>query len=394
MKATYERKVSPVERLFTVIASTDPPFCNTMIVEGTGAFDATLWKKAVDAACEANPGSRLVYKGRWIWSKWVDSGVAAPIRFVDGSKWSGYEPDGAPFLLDPIPFKTSHTSEVLVLNGGPTRIVFRTLHAIMDATGTLKWVHDIFRALRNEPLVGSPSTITDDAFVASLKLPNEKPQKRENCLTPTGPPDGEEPGFTWKRVVMEGKFSKLLPQLALATAKEARKQGAGIVRIAVPHDFRRRVPDPGTTANLSRRFFIDIPPDATIDSIAQQLKDNLANLNGDARFSTFFAYSVPTALLRYSTLSSQNRARRNAFYTDSGTISNGGMLPIDVLRGGGFETKKFFFLPPLMQTKPVFLSTIGYENTLEIVAAMPKALASNGRLEQFISNIVSELNPV
>lgn len=394
MKTTYRRKVSPIERLFTVIADTDPPFCNTMIVEGTGVIDEVLWKKAVDAACEANPGSRLVYRGRWAWAKWVDSGKAAPIRIVDGSKWTGYESDGAPFLCDPFPYKTSHTSEVLMVKGGPQRIVFRTMHAIMDATGTLKWVQDIFRALRREPLVGSPATITDKEFVAGLRLPKEKPQKRTRCLTPTGLPDGESSGFTWKRVTLEGRYSRLLPQMALAAAREARKNGPGNVTIVVPHDFRRRVPDPGSSANLSRRFFLDIPPDATIDSVTQQIKDKLDNLSGDPDFSSLYAFSIPTGLIRHFTLSAKRKTRKTGAYKDSGTISNGGKLPIELLQGGGFETKQFFFLPALMETKPFFLSTVGYGNTLEMVTAMPRTLASNGRLDRFVSNVIAELEPV
>lgn len=392
METVYQRKVSPVERLFLILADIDPPFCNQIVVEGIGVLDAPLWQKAIAAACDANPGSRLAYKGRWTWARWVDSGVASPVRIIDGSGWNGYDSDTAPFLFEPLPFKTGHTSEVLLVNGSSPRVVFRSLHATMDGGGTLIWALDAFRWLRKEPLVGTPSTISDKELVAGLNLAPEDAPKREKCLTPTGLPVGETPGFTWKRTTLAGKFSKLLPQLALAIAREARKNGPGKVFIAVPLDLRRRVPGTASTANLTRRIFLDIPPEATVDDIQAQMQDKLDNLGGDPRFSTLSSYT-PAPLLRRIFLSSRGKNRQRGFYKDSGTISNLGKLPIELLQGGGFEARTCFFVPPEMEIKPFFITLSGCGNAVEMITAIPNVLANNGRLDQFIANVIAELKP-
>lgn len=395
METDYLRKVSPVERLFTILAETDPPFCNTMIVEGEGEIDEAVWKKAVAEACQANPGSRLVYKGRSLWAKWIDSGVATPVRFVDGSRWSGYDSEGASFLYDPLPFKTDYSSEVLVVKGSPTRVVFRTSHATMDGTGTWLWALDIFRALRGEPLEGALSTFNDKELVAKLNFSNREPRMVRDCLAPTGRPDGDEKSFSfvWKRVTLQGKFSKLLTQMTMAAAKEARKQGQGNVRIAVPLDLRKRVPDTCSTANLSRRIILDVPPESTFEEIDLQLKHKLGNLNRDTKTGVVLTY-LPSTWLKNMVFAYRTNNLKHGMYRDSGTISNGGKLPIEPLRGAGFETKSFFWIPPQLENKPFFLSTIGYNNTLEMVTGMPKNLASQGRLDQFVSNIIAELKQV
>lgn len=390
MKTTYRRNVSPLEKLFNAIAATDPPFSNQMILEGSGEIDDALLEKAVAEAGRAHPGSRLRYGGRWLWARWVDSGVAPPVRVVDGADWSGYDARGAPFLLESFPYRTGPTCEVLKISGRPTRYVFRSLHAVMDATATLRWVHDIFRALRSEPLEGAPATMSDKAFVAGLKLPRPKASRRKNCLTPTGGPDGEAPGFVWKRVTLQGKFSKLMPRMALVAAREARRHAAGDVRIVVHHDLRRRVPDPGSSANLSRRFMLDIATDATIESIRAQVQARLDHLEGDPRGAALLS-CIPTRVMQWAITSAREKERRRGFYKTSGTISNGGLLPLDQLQGGGFAAGAMFWIPPQMQTKPFFLSTVGYGDMLEVVMAMPNVLATRGRLDRFIDSVLAAL---
>ncbi len=160
MQSNFSRKVSPFERIFLLLAMMDCPFSNQLVLEGKGTLDASRWENAVQAASEANPGSRLLYKGRSSWAQWVDCGVTPPVRDFNGAHWSADGPEGAPFLSDPMPFRDGHSCEVVLLSGDPARVVFRTLHATMDGGGTLVWVEDIFRALRGEPLIGQGSRQT------------------------------------------------------------------------------------------------------------------------------------------------------------------------------------------------------------------------------------------
>ena len=71
-----------------------------MVIEGSGSIDPAELQKAVKEASQANPGSRLLLKGMPWKRKWIDSGQTPPLRVVDGTAWSGYDMNGAPFLLD------------------------------------------------------------------------------------------------------------------------------------------------------------------------------------------------------------------------------------------------------------------------------------------------------
>ncbi|MDA8138777.1 MAG: hypothetical protein M0036_08990, partial [Desulfobacteraceae bacterium] len=393
MRAAFRRRVSPIERLFTLLHEMDHPFSNQVVLEGTGVLDEARWQEAVHAACEANPGSRLVQRGVSRWASWVDSGKAAPIRFVDGTGWSGYGPEGASFLCDPLPFKSSHSSEVLLVEGNPLRVVFRVLHAVMDGRGTLLWMEDIFRALRCEPLKGATCTLNDEQFLSDLDIPKRWDRKSRNCLAPTGAADGDDSGNVWKRVRLDGRFVKLLPQVVLAMAKETRKQGETNVCFNIPADLRYRQPGIRSTANLGHRFVVQVPPDATVDSIQQQIFEKLRNVAWESH-ALFFLYYIPLGLMKYILRRIRKRNLRSGLHSSTGTISYPGKLPIENFQGGGFTAKTGFLIPPSMEGKPLFAVLSNCDDAVEMLISMPKTLASNGRLEEFLAGVVSQLEPI
>ena len=73
MSTKYTRKISFNEKLWVAADRIWPPFTNNMILEGHGAIDFQHLKSAVEAASEANPGSRLVLRGVLNNARWVDS---------------------------------------------------------------------------------------------------------------------------------------------------------------------------------------------------------------------------------------------------------------------------------------------------------------------------------
>lgn len=370
----------------------DNPFSNHMVLEGSGRFDAALWEKAVQAASEANPGSRLIYKGCSGWARWVDSGLAPPVRYLNDTGWSGRDPQGAGFLCDPLPMKSSHTCEVVLVDGNPLRVVLRTLHATMDGGGTILWARDIFRALRGEPLVGSSSTITDFELLAQTQYPTRWKGKPRRYPAPTGPADGGDKGCVWKRVTLRGKFPKLLPQVAWAVAQETRKLGPAQVCFNVPMDLRRRLPGVLSTANLSRRIELHVPPDATVDMLQQQLLIKLKNPNANLKLLKIFEY-VPLGGVAYLFKFLRQRSLRTGVYHSTGSISHFGRLPLAAFQGGGFKAATGFFIPPGTEAKPFFMSLAICGEKMELVTCMPNCLASNGRLDRFVDNVAGALKP-
>lgn len=392
MKTAYQRHVSPLERVFVLLAEIDQPFSNQIVLEGTGTFDVPRWEAAVAAACEANPGSRVIYKGWSRWAKWVDTGTAAPVRLCDGARWSGNDPEGASFLDDPLPFRRSHSCEVLLVRGDPPRVIFRTLHAVMDGGGTLQWVYDIFRALRGEALTGAASTISDAELMARLGYPAQKKPKPATCLAPTGAMNGEAGGRAWKRVRVPGTFSKLLPQVALAIAREARRHGPGDVVLNVPFDLRLRVPGLQSTANLSRRIVLNVPPEATMDSLQEQIRYQLENPSADPKL-TRLIYYLPLGWMKHLFNRIRQRNLNSGRYHTTGSISNMGRLRMELLQGGGFESRTVFCVPPGTEAKPFFMVLNGCGESMEMTVSMPKALASNSRLDHFMAHIADALKP-
>lgn len=388
----FHRKVSPLERIFTLLARIDPPFSNQMVLEGTGEFDLAQWQRAVAAACEANPGSRLILQGRWAWARWMDSGVAAPVRLFDGANWSGRGSDGAPFFFDPLPFETDYSCEVVLVSGNPLRVAFRTLHATMDGIGTLIWAQDIFRALQGEPLVGSASTINDDEFVAQSKYKVQWRHKPKKCRAPSGAMDGNALGYVWKRTQLQGHFPKLLPKMAIAIARETRKQGPGDVRLNIPVDLRRRSPGGISTANLTRRIVLDVAPEDTVETLIKQIKDKLANLSGDSRILKLLSY-LPLGWIEFGFKTVRRKNLRTNLYRSTGTISNLGRLPIESFHGGGFKARSGFYVSPGTEAKPIFMTLAGYDGGVEMIVSMPTSLASKGRLDRFIENVTAGLTP-
>ena len=392
MSDVYHRKVSALERLFLVLQYTDPPFANQMVLEGVGTLDESRWKKAVDQACEVNPGSRLVYRGFSYFAKWVDSGVAAPVRLVDGTNWSGMGPEGAPFLDDPMSYKKSHTSEVVLVQGDPPRVIFRTLHTVMDGRGTQTWAEDVFRSLRNEPLIGSSSTMNDVELVASLNKPVKISRRQKGCLAPTGAVDGNELGYVWKRARVQGKFSRLLPQIAILIAKETRKHGEGPVVFNIPVDLRPLTSEIRSTANWTRRIRLAPTLEATVESVQQELIQKRDDIPGDPRIVKLLCY-LPLNWQARLIRQIKKRNRRKGIYNRTGTISNMGKLPTELYHGGGFETRSGFFVPPETDGKGIFVGLSGSTGAIDVVIALPKVLATNNRIDKLLSNIVSGLVP-
>jgi len=302
MKEKYIRHLSVTERYWLAADLINPTYANQFVVEGLGNLDESLWEKAVIEAGKVHHGSRLILKGCLNSLRWVDSGVSPRLRIEDGSKWDGSGPEGAPFLKDPLSPQKGPTCEVILLKGDPTRIIFRTLHAVMDGRGTQLWASDIFRALRNEPLTGSDPSLNDVDIAAAMNIeqsPDNMMSKRPtDCIPAAGPADGNADGTTWKRIRIKGRFSLLLPQVAVLIAREARRHGEGNVVIDVPVDLRSRMPSLNSTSNLSGLIYFDVKPDSTPESIQSIIKSQIEEKKELTQYYPKWLNYIPISVLK------------------------------------------------------------------------------------------------
>jgi hypothetical protein len=394
-KTGYRRDISLFERVALVAAEASPPGANQLILEGTGSFDAGMWRGAVEAASQDNPGSRLVRQGSRMGLKWVDSGIPPPVRQVEGGGWNGYDLGNAPFLLQRLNPDCGPTCEVLLIRGEPLRVAFRTLHAVMDLVGTMVWADDIFRVLRGEPTIGSGSTLTDLQLLKSLQGPKPRvavghePGRRFRA--PTGMPSDDLPGFAFRRLRIETNGSNFLARLLLLIARNGQMQQSGDARFAVSVDLRRRMPGLKSTANLVRDIFVDVDSHTTAQGITDSIRAQLNAFQDSVYWPVEMPLQhSPPALLRAFAKLSKFR-RRKGEYRVTGLAANMGRISLERFRGGGFNPQGVFAIPPGHPAYPLFLAAFGYDKFLDIGFTVPNGLATGGRLELLLEAVKTGL---
>ncbi len=391
MACKYIRSVSITERLWILMDKIYPPYANQMVLEGDGDFNFREWEKAVREASEANPGSRVKYKGFTKYSKWVDSGISPKVKIVDGSSWSGMCNENADFLKKPLSIKNGSPCEVLLVEGNIKRIVFRSSHAVMDGRGTMTWAKDVFRVLRGQEPKGSNCTLTDAQLAQSFQTRVRKPFSSEH-LAPTGKAIIGERGVTWKRISLKGKYSKLLPQLILIANSQALNNSNGIVRVAVPVDLRARKEDLRSTCNLTIAIYLDITNSSTLDSIANDIKQQLKIRNdGVLTNGNIVVGNIPICLMQKKAEKILSEQNKKSLYNISGLFSNLGSISDEEYSYKAFRAKTCFFIPPGIEFFPIFTTITGMEDNIEIMVSIPNVLGSHGRLEKMIHAIQTQL---
>ena len=392
-KPTYTRKLTYNDRIFIAGDEICPPLINQLLFDGEGSFDLEQWKRAVAAASEANPGSRLVLRGHLGMSRWVDSGISPCVIEVDGSSWDGMGPDGAPFMQKRLMPRQGPTCEVLLIKGNPPRVSFRTHHSVMDGRGTLTWAEDIFRVLRGEEPIGTRSTLTDIELARSIQKKYRTPFPRDS-IAPTGRASGSERGVTWKRIVIPGRYNNFLGQVAVLSAREAWKHGQGPVRFSVPVDLRMHDKTLRSTGNLSIAIYIEVRPDSTPESIARDIKQQLDEKRDCMidRWDPLISHMPLKSLVKKGVSMIRDNTETGRYGT-SGILSNMGKIPVKVFSGGGFNALEFWGIPPSIENSPFFLGTATHDNTSEMIITMPKVLASGGRMDEVLENIRRGLVP-
>ena len=399
---TYKRRLSPIERYYVSCDRLTYPYhtpcLNQMTLEGEGDVDEAAWANAVKKASLANPGSRLILKGRLGLARWVDSGITTPFRVVDGQDWDGVSGSDAPFLEDPLPAYQGPTSEVMLVKCTRRHyIIFRSHHGVMDGRGTQAFADDVFRALNDQEPLGENSNLSD--LDLSLQLTQERSEMiTEEVSAPTGLPEGGETGRIWYRRTLNGKFSQVLAKVALGVARSANRYSNTDVRLQLPVDMRPRVEGLRSTANLSGGIVMNVPKGTTLDSWKVMIKQKLADRR-EAVIPRFMKF-IPIRLLCWISLKMMKKANDRLVekrsltgqYRSSGIISNLGLLPLTKYQGGGFKATSIFFIPPDFDTTAFFLTVTGNEKGLELVLRLPKVLATRGRMNIALDDIEHEIS--
>jgi hypothetical protein len=391
------RKVTNGPRVYMAGDTVDPafryPVVIEVVVEGEGHVEAGALAAAAEAASRANPGTRLVARGRLHWTRLKDTGVTPPVRRIVGAGWSGRESDGLPFYRYPLPLRTGPTCDVILMTGPPTRIMFRGHHAVIDGQGLMMWITDVFRALRGETPVGSGWTESVDQY--RRNTPEREPKwTGGHSVAPTGNPRGRTSRVSFFRVDLPGPISALMPRLMLLAAQSARRHNpSGRIVFGVPISLRRRKPEVRSSSNLSRAVYVDLTPLATTIADIDRAVHQHAEYDGQLAFTEALIPFLPLWLLRRALEKGFRRGFSAGRYWVSGIVSNFGRFKRRQFSAPGFTPRALFSLPPSSCLTPVFFILLGLDDAISISASMPESLASGGRLEAFMEYIRRGLSP-
>jgi hypothetical protein len=314
------------------------------------------------------------------------------VQVLDGSRWDGQSPEGAPFLREGIDPRQGPTCQIWILPGATTRIVVRTHHALMDGQGTLLLARALFAALRGEELpTAELGPTTDEDIACELGRSGEAPQPRR-FGAPTGLAESAPFEITWGRVRIPGKVSRLLPRIAVSLAQYSQEDAALPLRFAVPVDMRRHRPGLQSSANLTGLARLDMAPllatKDPVEAVAQALEAAMAR-GAEAAVvrSSRIARWLPLSWMGWIGTQNARRCLGDGRYPSSGVLSNLGRLRLEAFSGGGFTAQRAFFIPPGNPGLPLFLSMAGDSEGIELCAAVPCGLATQDRLSSLLEHL-------
>jgi hypothetical protein len=250
----------------------------------------------------------------------------------------------------------------------------------MDAGGLIHWAHEVFRALRDEPLRGAPSTLTDTEIVTALGGKRDRPALPLGYPSATGRKLLQGPGVVWRRTTIDGPVPGLVAKAAVSIARHAGARGIERIRTMVPVDLRNYKRDLLTTANASYPIFIDVEPTHDWTKVYKTILKKLADKEAIAIGwdETFVGFAPIRALPLAVRVFMGTQWLRDRFQFTA-SIAHLPKLGDAALSGGGFKFRTAHFLPAPSQILPLAVAAISHAGKTEVTVAAPRALA--GELE-------------
>ncbi|MCG8315622.1 MAG: hypothetical protein MI976_20630 [Pseudomonadales bacterium] len=395
---SFYRKPSPLEVTYVGTDTEDySPFVNQFIVEGEGHLDLDRWKKAVEKASLANPGSRLILKGFWGFKYWDDQG---PLPLVTKVKtdWDGSSSEGAPYLGGPINPRVGPNAQVILIDNEKPRIIFRSHHAMTDGQGMIHWMMDIFRALKDEDLVGSKGTTSEGDIIEKIDYPPR--QIVEGKCIPVAKPSQkpDERYCRWVRMSWQGKYTKLVPKLMLAMSRIAWRNNGddGKIIFRIPSDLRRYDDKeaPFSMANAIGAIDLYVTKDSTVNSLQKEILGALRTKGDVSAFpkKAYILRWLPTSLYRFRP-EVIKRCHENVSYRMTGIISHLGETDLENSSYDEFKITGTYGVPIPLENRSIFVGfSINSSNGLDAVVSVPKALTTHEELIALCEEIKTELN--
>ena len=361
-----------------------------MIVEGRGRVPESRWQRAIDQVAAVNPGTRL----RWVGSRrracWRSDGMPPRLRMVAGSTWDARSDAGSEFLAErPLSLSPGPNVELIVAESGEqTRLIMHGLHAVMDGGGGFHFLHELFRAMRGEPLLGTNGAFSDTDLMRSTGA-RHTTSKGARTTWLTGPPQGNEPGDTWRRMTIKGPRRDLLATIAVSAADFMHRHSNLPAVIAVPVDLRRHAPGLLSTQTLSSMLLVRLETGEGIEDFKRKLAHML-----EQKMETVFPPIIDLAKFLPLSWIDSLLSRRQPWHPPrrppphTMLVTNLGKHNARDFSCAEFQAETLF-APPVQANTMCVLGAMG--DNIEVVIGMPRSLASNGRLEEFLRYVEMRL---
>ncbi|QBS39796.1 peptide synthetase [Nocardia sp. CS682] len=381
----FRRKISPTERLYFFTREVSPPFLMHLAVHGVGTLDPNAVQRAVDVASAANPGARLVRDGNY----WVDSGVPAQVRVVPGwtLDYATLEDDAV--LNSPIGPTPERTTEVLLLTGEQTTLVFRVFHGVMDGMGMRMWADDVLRALRGVAPVGAPDPISDAELVAQVGAPGKQTLVLPTYPAATGRGRQDPSASRWllRHRTIHANGKGIVARVSAILAAEAGAKS----RFMVPVDLRRHDPALRSTGNLALPLFVDVAPGDSWETVSARMRAGLQgktelNQLDNGGLSKFPPAAIRTVLRVSNWLGA--RCNRNMV---SATVSHMGSVDLDEMAVPGWTPSTMRVLPQHSGAMPMLFGIVESRGRLELTVSCRNGAGVEPRLEALLDKIAATL---
>ncbi|WP_028079806.1 hypothetical protein [Solimonas soli] len=361
----------------------EPPRDVVFVLEARNELLPSQWQRALDAAAAANPGARLRLHGHRRAARWKSDGPGPRLRVVEDCIWDGQSGQGSEFIFEPpLALRDGPVVELIVAyrRSGGAFVILRSHHAIMDGSGGLHFLKEVFRALRGEALLGSNAAYSDADLLCSLGVTQSESKHIETGWL-TGPPRGDAQGDDWRRIALGRPRPNLLGHVAAAMAAFAHRYSDLPALIAIPVDLRRHVPGLVSTGNFSSMLLVRVERGEGADQFRERLQRMLA-ARMEAAWSKhldWFKLLPPAWIDRLLSRTAGNYRKKKP--KETAVISNLGRVDPAEYGAPGFEMQNLFVLP---LAGSAFSTLVCTGDRVELTLNLPRLLSSDGRFDAFV----------
>ncbi len=366
----------------------EPPRQVIFVLRGEGSLSAQQWQSALDQVVAVNPGARLRMIGKRSRARWQSDGEPPRLRVLERCDWDTLSERGAEFIeATPLPLETGPTVELIVApgNGGTSLVILRALHAVVDGSGMLHFLREMFRALRGEPLLGSNASFSDVDLMLSAGITHST-SRHIKTMWLTGAPEGDEMGDEFRRIHLGPPRKDLLAKVATAMAEFAHQYSELPALIAIPVDLRRHCPGLLSTTNFANMLLVRLEKGEGTQVFKHRLQEMLEQRKDMAYPRVLNAIKLLPLPWLDLLLSRTHRNYRKRKPVETAVISNVGRHESATLSCPGFKLHDMVLLP---LRGSAFATLTGVDNRVDMTINLPRVLAGNGRFDALVAHLAS-----